>query len=79
MDGRRWAFALLVSGALAVTTGSGLAHAQPDPAVPVIPSIIDQLVTSSPALDVDPSDQGGRSKFSDDVGMVCQNLTVHCR
>ncbi|WP_142282717.1 hypothetical protein [Mycobacterium aquaticum] len=79
MSGRKWALALLVGAALAATAGSGLAHAQPDPAVPVIPSILDQLVTSGPALDVDPSDQGGRSKYSDDVGMVCQNLTARCR
>jgi hypothetical protein len=79
MDGRKWVLALLVGGALAVTTGSGLAHAQPDPSVPVIPSILDQLVSSTPALVVDPSDRGGPSNYSDDVGMVCQNLTAHCR
>ncbi|ART72854.1 hypothetical protein BTO20_33680 [Mycobacterium dioxanotrophicus] len=79
MNGRKWALALLTGGALAITTGSGLAHAQPDPSVPVIPSILDQLVSSTPALSVDPSDRGGPYTYSDDVGMVCQNLTVHCR
>lgn len=79
MDGRRWALGLLAGGALAFTSGAGLAHAQPDPTPPILPSIIDQLVTSSPALDVNQSDQGGPGAYSDDVGMVCQNLTVHCR
>ena len=79
MDGRRWALALLAGGALAITSGTGLAQAQPDPSPPIIPSIIDQLVTSSPVLDVNQSDQGGPGTFSDDVGMVCQNLTVRCR
>lgn len=79
MDGRRWALALLAGGALAVTSGAGLAHTQPDPVPPILPSIIDQVVTSSPALDVNPSDQGRPPTYSDDVGMVCQNLTVRCR
>jgi hypothetical protein len=79
MDGRRWALALLAGGALAITSGTGLAHAQPDPTPPILPSIIDQLVTSSPVLDVNQSDQGGPATSSDDVGMVCQNLTIRCR
>lgn len=78
MDGRTWAPALLVGAALAVTTGGGVAQAQPDPS-PVVPSILDQLVTSSPVLDVSQSDQGGPGTYSDQVGMVCQNLTAHCR
>ena len=79
MDGRKWALALLAGGALTITCGSGLAYAQPDPVPPILPSIIDQLVTSSPALDVNQSDQGRPATNSDDVGMVCQNLTVRCR
>ncbi len=79
MGGGRWVLALLAGGALAITCGSGLAQAQPDPAVPVVPSLIDQLVTSTPALLVDPSDRGGPETISDDVGIVCQNLGVRCR
>lgn len=79
MDGRRWALALLAGAALAITSGSGVAHAIPDPTPPIIPSIIDQLVTSGPALDVDQSDRGAPGTYSDDVGMVCQNLGIRCR
>ena len=41
-------------GVLGVAATGGLAHAQPDPTLPIVPSIIDQLVTSTPALSVDP-------------------------
>ena len=65
-------------GVLALAWCAGVAHAQPD-ASPPVPSIIDQLVTSTPALSVDPSDEGGRSTQWGGVGMVCQNLRVRCR
>ena len=65
-------------GVLAVTTTSAVAVAQPDPSPPV-PSIIDQLVTSSPALSVNPTDDGSRSSQWGDFGMICQNFGIRCR
>jgi hypothetical protein len=65
-------------GVVALAGATGVAHAQPDPTPPPVPSIIDQLVTSTPALSVNPSDQGGPSTPWDGVGMFCQNLFVRC-
>jgi hypothetical protein len=78
---RNWVprFAACVFGLLGVTATSGLAHAQPDPTQPIVPSIIDQLVTSTPALLVDPRDAGATVSRWGGVGMVCQNLNVRCR
>ena len=66
-------------GVLALACCTGVARAQPDPSPPPVPSIIDQLVTSTPALSVDPSDEGGPSTQWGGVGMFCQNLWVRCR
>ncbi|MGW4098273.1 hypothetical protein [Mycobacterium sp. NPDC004974] len=66
-------------GVLAAIAGAGVAHAQPDPSQPVVPAIIDQLITSTPALSVNPNGNRGQVSVSGDVGMVCQNLTVRCR
>ena len=66
-------------GVLGVTATGGLAQAQPDPTLPIVPSIIDQLVTSTPALLVDPRDAGAAVTRWGGVGMVCQNLNVRCR
>jgi hypothetical protein len=81
MQRQRWALGLLAGalGALAMTGGTGLAHAQPDSSPPIVPSIIDQLLTSTPALSIDPSNEGGPLSQLGGVGMVCQNLTVRCR
>ena len=77
----RCALRLLVGGVsvLALVCGTGVAGAQPDPNQPPVPSILDQLVTSTPALSVNPSDEGGPSTPWDGVGMFCQNLWVRCR
>jgi hypothetical protein len=72
----------LLAGAmsvLALAASTGVAHAQPDPFQPPTPGILDLLVTSTPALFVDPADEGGPSVNSDDVGMVCENLFARCR
>lgn len=66
-------------GVLGMTTASGLAQAQPDPTLPIVPSIIDQLVTSTPALSIDPRDAGGAISRWGGIGMVCQNPNVRCR
>ena len=66
-------------GVLALACCTGVAHAQPAPTPPPVPSIIDQIVTQTPALSVDPSDEGGPSTEWDGVGMFCQNLWVECR
>lgn len=81
MQRRSWALKLLAcaSGVMGTVAGAGLAHAQPDPSPPIIPSIIDQLLTSTPALSVDPSDEGGPANQWGGVGMICENLTVRCR
>ncbi|OBJ37656.1 hypothetical protein A5630_00190 [Mycolicibacterium mucogenicum] len=78
---RKWVprLAACAFGVLGVTVSSGLARAQPDPTVPVVPSIIDQLVTSTPALSIDPRDAGAAVSRWGGVGMVCQNLNVRCR
>lgn len=78
---RKWVprLAACAFGVLGVTASSGLALAQPDPTVPVVPSIIDQLVTSTPALSIDPRDAGAAVSRWGGVGMVCQNLNVRCR
>src|SRR5262245_11921879 len=81
MKPRRFALRLLVGGisVLALAGGTGVAQAQPDPTPPPVPSIIDQLVTSTPALSVSPSDDGSASTKWGGVGMFCQNLFVRCR
>jgi len=59
--------------------GTGVAHADADPFVPAGPGIIDQILTQTPALSVNPTDKGGPSVDSGAVGMYCQNLFVRCR
>ena len=66
-------------GVMALAGSTGAAHADSDPFVGSGPGIIDQLLTSTPALFVNPSDEGGPSTNWDGVGMYCQNLFVHCR
>ena len=66
-------------GVLALAYSTAVAHAQPDPSPPPVPSIIDQLVTLTPALSVDPSDEGRPTTQWGGVGMFCQNLWVRCR
>jgi hypothetical protein len=65
--------------AMALAFGPGVAHADSDPFAPAGPGIIDQLLTQTPALSVDPADAGGRSTDWGGVGMYCQNLYVRCR
>ena len=81
MELHRCALILLAAGigVLVLAGGTGVARAQPDPSPPPVPSIIDQLVTLTPALSVDPNDEGGPSTQWDGVGMFCQNLWVRCR
>jgi hypothetical protein len=64
---------------LALAGGGGVARAQPAPSPPPVPSIIDQLVTLTPALWVDPQNEGGQSTEWAGVGMFCQNYWIHCR
>jgi hypothetical protein len=80
MTRRRCALTLLAGGiaVVAVTGTSALASAQPDPSPPV-PSLIDQLVTSSPALSVNPTDDGSQSSQWGNIGMICQNFGIRCR
>jgi hypothetical protein len=65
--------------ALALAASTGIARAQPDPFVPPAPGIIDQILTQTPALFVDPADEGGPSANWDGVGMSCENLFARCR
>ena len=76
-SGRRLLFGGL--GVIALAGSAGVANAQPDPTPPVVPSIIDQLLTSTPVFSVNPDDEGGPSAPSDRVGMVCMNLSMQCR
>jgi hypothetical protein len=71
----------LIAGAMSVmalAAGSGVAHADTDPFTPATPGIIDQILTETPALFVNPTDEGGPSSNWDGVGMYCQNLFVRC-
>ena len=43
------------------------------------PSILDQLVTSTPALQVMPATADNSDSPRDRFGMVCENLTARCR
>ncbi len=73
---------ILVAGGMSVMAlagGAGVAHAQPDPVEPAVPGIIDQILTQTPILFVDPSDEGGPANNGDGVGMYCENLFAHCR
>ena len=74
--------ALLLTGAVTVMTlviGTGVARADSDPFGSPGPGLIDQLVTSTPALAVDPADEGGPSLSSGAVGMYCENQFARCR
>ena len=64
---------------MVLSGGTGVAHADSDPFMPAGPGIIDQIVTSTPGLAVDPGDEGGPSVRSDGVGMSCENQFVRCR
>ena len=81
MTMKRRSFApILLTGAvtvMAVAISAGIADADADPFTPG-PPIIDQILTQTPALLVDPSDEGGPASNSDGVGMVCENLFAHC-
>jgi hypothetical protein len=82
MKRHRCVQAVLAGGisVMALAGGTGIARAQP--AVPnpePVPGLIDLLITSTPALWVDPRDEGGPSSNWGDVGMYCENLSVRCR
>lgn len=73
---------LLVAIAITVTAlwgGAGVANADPDPFGQPTPGTIAQIDTETPALFVDPTDEGGPSLNWGGVGMYCQNLFVRCR
>jgi len=63
--------------AVALAASSGVANAD-DPFTPGTPGIIDQILTQTPALFVNPSDEGRPSSNWDGDGMYCQNLFVRC-
>ncbi|WP_156751738.1 hypothetical protein [Mycobacterium sp. E2497] len=63
---------------MALTGGAGIAHADSDPALPPGPGIINQLITSTPALAPDPADEDGPSMGSNAVGMYCENRFARC-
>jgi len=72
----------LLAGTMSVTaavSGTGTANADLDPFTPPAPGIIDQLLTETPDLFVDPRDEGGPSTNWGGVGMYCENLSVRCR
>ena len=80
LERHRWIVRLFAGalGALGTVAAVGIADAQPNP-VPVVPSIIDQLVTSTPVLSTNSSESGEAVSKWGGVGMICQNLNVRCR
>jgi hypothetical protein len=80
MQRRVLALGLLAGGMTAMTmaVGPGVARAD-DPFTPPAPGLIDQILTETPDLFVDPRDEGGQSTNSDRVGMYCENMFVRCR
>jgi hypothetical protein len=93
MKRRRCARALLAGGisVIALAGGTGIARAQPEPEPePPLPPVIDQFITSTPILSVNPTNQGGpvwwggagrsdRPNNWGGVGMYCENPSVRCR
>ncbi len=67
-----------VVGAAALACGTGVAQADPEPVPVPGPGIIVDLLTQTPVLVQDPSDQGGASGNWGGVGMFCENQRVHC-
>ncbi|ORV65264.1 hypothetical protein AWC03_02630 [Mycobacterium europaeum] len=63
---------------MAILGGTGVAHADSDPAGPPGPGIINQLITSTPALAPDPADEDGPAVGSNAVGMYCENRFARC-
>ncbi len=59
--------------------GTGVAHADSDPLVPAGPGIVDLIVADTPALLVDPRDEGGPAADWGGAGMYCENMFVRCR
>lgn len=80
MKRRMLALGFLAAGMTATTFagGTGTAHAD-DLVTPPAPGLIDQLLTETPDLFVDPRDEGGPSANSNRAGMYCENLYVRCR
>lgn len=62
---------------MALAAGTGVARADPDTAPP--PPIIDQLLTLTPVMSVNPGNEGGPSTDWGGVGMFCENEWVRCR
>lgn len=72
----------LLAGAVSVIAlagSTGVANAEPEPIPAPVPGIIDQLLTQTPVLFVDPNNEGGQGNDWGGVGMYCQNQGVHCR
>ena len=65
--------------ALALAASTGVAHADSDPFLPPGPGIIDQILTQTPALSVDPGDEGGPVVGWGGAGMYCENQFIQCR
>jgi hypothetical protein len=63
---------------IALVGGTGVARADSDVFGSPVPGIIDQLLTQTPALFVNPADEGGPSVNWGGTGMYCQNLSVRC-
>ena len=64
---------------VALVGGTGVAQADSDPFTPAGPGIINEILTQTPALSVNPGNEGGPSVAWGGVGMYCQNLFVRCR
>lgn len=80
MRHRMAALGMLAAGmtAMALSGGTGVAHADSNPFLPPTPGIIDQILTSNGALNVDPRDQDGPSLAWGGTGMYCENARVRC-
>lgn len=78
---RPCAHGLLVGAtvAIAVASGTGVAHAGPNVDPRPQPPGIDEVWSPFPTTWTNPSNEGQPVSDTGDVGMICENLLVRCQ
>jgi hypothetical protein len=75
----RGLLAAAVTG-IAVASGTGIAHADPDDVLPAPgPAIVNQILTETPALAQDPHDRDNPRTYWGGTGMYCENRWARCQ